>query len=75
MGDRGCLSLFATNAKTHRMLGEHLTSEYFIKTEARGRSSQTTTGSTGSSAPLLRHRFKEQFYLEPSQFAKLPRNA
>jgi hypothetical protein len=38
MGDRGCLSLFGTNAETHRMLGEHLTSEYFIKTEARGRS-------------------------------------
>jgi hypothetical protein len=38
MGDRGCLSLFGTNAETHRMLGEHLTSEYFVKTEARGRS-------------------------------------
>ena len=38
MGDRGCLSLFGTNAETHRMLSEHLTSEYFIKTEARGRS-------------------------------------
>ncbi|MCY3008425.1 MAG: phage terminase large subunit family protein [Planctomycetota bacterium] len=38
MGDRGCLSLFGTNAETHRMFAEHLTSEYFIKTEARGRS-------------------------------------
>jgi hypothetical protein len=38
MGDRGCLSLFGTNAETHRMLGEHLTSECFVKTEARGRS-------------------------------------
>ncbi|MBN8603500.1 MAG: phage terminase large subunit family protein, partial [Planctomycetes bacterium] len=38
MGDRGCLSLFGTNAETHRMLAEHLTSEYFVKTEARGRS-------------------------------------
>jgi hypothetical protein len=38
MGDRGCLSLFGTNAETHRMFGEHLTSEYFVKTEARGRS-------------------------------------
>ena len=38
MGDRGCLSLFGTNAETHRMLSEHLTSEYFIKTDARGRS-------------------------------------
>jgi phage terminase large subunit GpA-like protein len=37
MGDRGCLSLFGTNAETHRMFAEHLTSEYFIKTEARGR--------------------------------------
>jgi hypothetical protein len=38
MGDRGCLSLFGTNAETHRLLSEHLTSEYFIKTDARGRS-------------------------------------
>jgi len=38
MGDRGCLSIFGTNAETHRMLGEHLISEYFIKTEARSRS-------------------------------------
>jgi hypothetical protein len=38
MGDRGCLSLFGTNVETHRMLAEHLTSEYFVKTEARGRS-------------------------------------
>ena len=38
IGDRGCLSLFGTNAETHRMLAEHLTSEYFVKTEARGRS-------------------------------------
>lgn len=38
MGDRGCLSLFGTNAETHRMLSEQLTSEYFVKTEARGRS-------------------------------------
>ncbi len=37
MGDRGCLSLFGTQAETHRMLAEHLTSEYFVKTEARGR--------------------------------------
>jgi hypothetical protein len=38
IGDRGCLSLFGTNAETHRMFAEQLTSEYFIKTEARGRS-------------------------------------
>jgi hypothetical protein len=37
MGDRGCLSLFGTNSETHRMFAEHLTSEYFVKTEARGR--------------------------------------
>lgn len=37
MADRGCLSLFGTNAETHRMLSEHLTSEYFVNTEARGR--------------------------------------
>jgi hypothetical protein len=38
MGDRGCLSLFGSNAETHRMLGEHLTSEYVVRTVARGRS-------------------------------------
>ena len=38
MGDRGCLSLFGTNPESHRMLAEHLTSEYFIRTEGRGRS-------------------------------------
>jgi phage terminase large subunit GpA-like protein len=37
MGDRGSLSIFGTNPETHRMLAEHLTSEYFIKTQARGR--------------------------------------
>ncbi|AMV35310.1 Phage terminase large subunit (GpA) [Pirellula sp. SH-Sr6A] len=37
MGDRGCLSIFGNNPETHRMLSEHLTSEYFIKTEGRGR--------------------------------------
>jgi hypothetical protein len=37
MGDRGALSIFGTNPETHRMLAEHLTSEYFIKTQARGR--------------------------------------
>ncbi|MFN3151791.1 terminase gpA endonuclease subunit [Bremerella sp.] len=37
MGDRGCLSLFGTAAETHRLLAEHLTAEYFVKTEGRGR--------------------------------------
>lgn len=37
MGDRGCLSIFGTNPQSHRMLAEHLTSEYFIRTEGRGR--------------------------------------
>ena len=36
MGDRGCLSLFA--AVDHRMLADHLTSEYRVRTEGRGRS-------------------------------------
>ncbi|MDZ4848087.1 MAG: terminase gpA endonuclease subunit [Pirellulaceae bacterium] len=38
MGDRGCLSVFGTNPETHRLLSEHLTSEYYIRTEGRGRS-------------------------------------
>ncbi len=36
-GDPGCLSLFGTNAETHRLFAEHLTAEYRVKTEGRGR--------------------------------------
>jgi len=35
MGDPGCLSLFAGH--DHRLLSEHLTSEYRVKTQGRGR--------------------------------------
>lgn len=37
MGDRGCLSLFGDGPEPHRLLAEHLTSEYRVKTEGRGR--------------------------------------
>ncbi len=37
MGDRGCLSLFGDNPDHHRLIAEHLTSEYRVKTEGRGR--------------------------------------
>ncbi len=37
MGDRGCLSLFGSGNDVHRLLAEHLTSEYRVKTEGRGR--------------------------------------
>lgn len=37
MGDPGCLSLFARKPEQHRLLAEHLTSEYRVKTEGRGR--------------------------------------
>ncbi|GMU38246.1 MAG: phage terminase large subunit family protein [Phycisphaerae bacterium] len=37
MGDPGCLSLFGRQADPHRLLAEHLTSEYRVKTEGRGR--------------------------------------
>ncbi|RMF87434.1 MAG: hypothetical protein D6741_20560, partial [Planctomycetota bacterium] len=37
MGERGCLSLFGDNPQQHRLFAEHLTSEYRIKTEGRGR--------------------------------------
>lgn len=37
MGDRGCLSLFGDNPDQHRLFAEHLTSEYRVKTEGRGR--------------------------------------
>ncbi|MBX3497761.1 MAG: phage terminase large subunit family protein [Parvibaculum sp.] len=38
MGDPGCLSLFGSKAEAHRLLAEHLTSEYRVKTQGRGRS-------------------------------------
>ena len=37
MGDRGCLSLFGDKPERHRLFAEHLTAEYRVKTEARGR--------------------------------------
>ncbi len=37
MGDPGCLSLFGCQPERHRLLAEHLTSEYRVKTEGRGR--------------------------------------
>src|SRR5690606_17600707 len=37
MGDRGCLSLFGDRPEMHRLLAEHLTAEYRVKTEGRGR--------------------------------------
>ena len=37
MGDPGCLSLFGHKPDQHRLLAEHLTSEYRVKTEGRGR--------------------------------------
>jgi hypothetical protein len=37
MGDPGCLSLFTPAHGDHRMLAEHLTSEYRVKTQGRGR--------------------------------------
>jgi hypothetical protein len=37
LGDRGCLSLFGDSPEQHRLLAEHLTSEYRVKTEGRGR--------------------------------------
>jgi hypothetical protein len=37
MGSRGCLSLFGTSPETHRLLAEHLSAEYRVRTEGRGR--------------------------------------
>ncbi|MBN1510599.1 MAG: phage terminase large subunit family protein, partial [Phycisphaerae bacterium] len=37
MGDPGCLSLFGRTPDQHRLLAEHVTSEYRVKTEGRGR--------------------------------------
>jgi len=37
MGDRGSLSLFGRDPVAHRLLAEHLTAEYRVRTEGRGR--------------------------------------
>ncbi|HOF18980.1 MAG TPA: phage terminase large subunit family protein, partial [Phycisphaerae bacterium] len=37
MGDPGCLSLFGRSPETHRLFAEHLTAEYKVRTEGRGR--------------------------------------
>ena len=37
MGERGCLSLWGDNPQQHRLLADHLTAEYRIRTEGRGR--------------------------------------
>ena len=37
MGDPGAMSLFGRDEITHRLLAEHLTAEYCVRTEARGR--------------------------------------
>lgn len=38
LGDRGALSLFGDTPEMHRLFAEHLTAEYRVKTEGRGRS-------------------------------------
>jgi hypothetical protein len=37
MGDPGCLSLFGRRPGEHQLIAEHLTTEYHVRTEARGR--------------------------------------
>ena len=37
MGGRGCLSLFGRHPGEHRLFADHLTAEYRVKTEGRGR--------------------------------------
>jgi hypothetical protein len=37
VGDRGCLSLFGSQPVQHRLLAEHLTAEYRVRTAGRGR--------------------------------------
>ena len=37
MGDPGCLSLYGHDRERHRLLAEHLTAEYRVRTEGRGR--------------------------------------
>jgi hypothetical protein len=37
MGDPGCLSLFGRKPAEHQLIAEHITAEYRVQTEARGR--------------------------------------
>ena len=37
LGDSGCLSIFGGKPEDHRLLSEHLTAEYRVRTEGRGR--------------------------------------
>ncbi len=37
MGDPGCMSLFGRKSGEHQLIAEHLTAEYRVRTEARGR--------------------------------------
>ena len=37
LGDRGCLSLWGRSCEQHMLFAEHLTAEYRVKTEGRGR--------------------------------------
>jgi len=37
MGDAGCLSIFGRKAVQHRLFADHLTVEYRVRTEGRGR--------------------------------------
>jgi phage terminase large subunit GpA-like protein len=37
MDDRGCLSLFGDRPEQHRLLADHLTAEYRVRTQGRGR--------------------------------------
>ncbi len=37
MGDKGCLSLFGRKPAEHQLFAEHVTAEYRVRTEARGR--------------------------------------
>lgn len=37
MGDKGCLSLHGRSPDAHRLFSEHMTAEYRVKTEGRGR--------------------------------------
>jgi len=37
MGDPGCLSIFGRKTVQHRLFAEHMTAEYRVRTEGRGR--------------------------------------
>jgi len=56
MGDRGCLSLWGRRPERHRLFAEHLTAEYRVRTEGRGRTVDEWKVRIGAQTSMRRER-------------------